>query len=117
IQDYGFSKHLVYSLENLPNTPKKKSGRLLKLTTDKITELVQFLQASPAHRRLPWDRLPQALGWDCGSYCIQTALRNEGYRRYVARKKTCMSDRTKTRRLAWCLERQDWTPSQWANVL
>ncbi|EHK19109.1 uncharacterized protein TRIVIDRAFT_193599 [Trichoderma virens Gv29-8] len=87
-------------------TPTKRSGRPSKLNQDQLEELEAFVTASKANRRMPYSKIPAALGWNVGEYCIRHALRKLGYNRCVAKL-----------RLDWALEHRDWTLAQWATIL
>ncbi|KAL7794426.1 hypothetical protein V8C37DRAFT_376625 [Trichoderma ceciliae] len=79
-------------------TPITRPGRPSKLSEAQIQELEAFMEASKENQLMPYGKIPQALGWDVGEYCIRHALRKLGYKRpaggrrkplaHVAAKKT-----------------------------
>lgn len=102
-----------------PNlTPVKRSGRPPKLSPEQIIELIAYVTHTKDTRRIPINKLPEKLGWTgIGIQAIKTALKNAGYRRYVALRKPPISERTRKRRLAWAEEHLSWSREQWADVL
>ncbi|UKZ91799.1 uncharacterized protein TrAFT101_006768 [Trichoderma asperellum] len=84
-------------------TPITRPGRPSKLTEAQVQELKAFMEASKENELMPFGKIPQALGWDVGEYCIRHTLRKLGYKRpaggrrkpLVAAKKTKDGDATK----------------------
>ncbi|KAM0483759.1 hypothetical protein ACHAPX_002255 [Trichoderma viride] len=62
-------------------TPITRPGRPSKLTEAQVQELRAFMEASKENELMPFGKIPQALGWDVGEYCIRHTLRKLGYRR------------------------------------
>ncbi|KAM0519587.1 hypothetical protein ACHAPE_003766 [Trichoderma viride] len=62
-------------------TPIIRPGRPSKLTEAQVQELKAFMEASKENELMPFGKIPQALGWDVGEYCIRHTLRKLGYRR------------------------------------
>ncbi|KAL7896367.1 hypothetical protein HDV63DRAFT_401184 [Trichoderma sp. SZMC 28014] len=62
-------------------TPITRPGRPSKLTEAQVQELKAFMEASKENELMPFGKIPQALGWDVGEYCIRHTLRKLGYRR------------------------------------
>lgn len=62
-------------------TPITRPGRPSKLTEAQVQELKAFMEASKENERMPFGKIPQALGWDVGEYCIRHTLRKLGYKR------------------------------------
>ncbi|PNP43952.1 hypothetical protein TGAMA5MH_04237 [Trichoderma gamsii] len=63
------------------DTPIIRPGRPSKLTEAQVQELKAFMEASKENELMPFGKIPQALGWDVGEYCIRHTLRKLGYRR------------------------------------
>ncbi|KAK1246532.1 hypothetical protein MKX08_000334 [Trichoderma sp. CBMAI-0020] len=63
------------------DTPITRPGRPSKLTEAQVQELKAFMEASKENELMPFGKIPQALGWDVGEYCIRHTLRKLGYRR------------------------------------
>jgi protein associated with RNAse G/E len=53
------------------------------------------------------------LGW----YTIRNALRNAGFKRYVARRKPPISETTRVKYLAFAIEHLNWTIKDWKYIL
>lgn len=62
-------------------TPIMRPGRPGKLTEAQVRELKAFMEASKENELMPFGKIPQALGWDVGEYCIRHTLRKLGYKR------------------------------------
>ncbi|RFU82042.1 hypothetical protein TARUN_122 [Trichoderma arundinaceum] len=62
-------------------TPITRPGRPSKLSEAQIQELKAFMAASKENELMPYGKIPQALGWDVGEYCIRHTLRKLGYKR------------------------------------
>lgn len=62
-------------------TPITRPGRPSKLTEAQVQELKAFMEASKENELMPFGKIPQALGWDVGEYCIRHTLRKLGYKR------------------------------------
>ncbi|CAJ0847794.1 10159_t:CDS:2, partial [Entrophospora sp. SA101] len=48
---------------------------------------------------------------------IRRTLKKVGLRSCVARSKPLISENNKTKRLAWALERKDWTIAKWKKIV
>jgi transposase len=77
--------------------PVSRPGRPSKLTEAQVQELKAFMEASKENELMPFGKIPQALGWDVGEYCIRHTLRKLGYRRPAGgrKKSTAAVKRTK----------------------
>lgn len=106
-----------YTIRALRPTPKKSSGRPLKLGPEQVDQLISFIRASRTNRRMPWYQLPAALGFDCSVEAVTTALRRAGFGRYVALKKPFISEENRQKRLQFAYAHRDWTPEQWSRIL
>jgi transposase len=101
-----------------PNvTPKKRSGRPSLLNPEQIEELIAFVTSSKASRRMPYSKIPLALGWDCSEYAIRYALRNAGFKRYVAYRKPPITEKNRQLRLNDALERIHWPLERYHEIL
>jgi transposase len=98
-------------------SPVKRPGRPSKLSRCQLEELEAFITSNQANCLVPFSKLPAALGWNVGEYCIRHALRKLGYQRHIARVKPPISEKNRELRLAWALEHRDWTLLQWASIL
>lgn len=73
-------------------SPITRPGRPSKLTEAQVQELKAFMEASKENELMPFGKIPQALGWDVGEYCIRHTLRKLGYRRPAGgRRKTTVA--------------------------
>ncbi|KAM0450021.1 hypothetical protein ACHAPV_008647 [Trichoderma viride] len=73
-------------------SPITRPGRPSKLTEAQVQELKAFMEASKENELMPFGKIPQALGWDVGEYCIRHTLRKMGYRRPAGgRRKTTVA--------------------------
>lgn len=113
----GLTLSQVQYAASHPASPKKRSGRRPALTEAQVEDLIAFITASKEGRRMPYCKLPQALGFTVGEYCIRHTLRKLGYHRCVAWPKPPISEKNRLLRLEWSHEHRDWTPSQWAQEL
>ncbi|KAL7923783.1 hypothetical protein ACQKWADRAFT_289290 [Trichoderma austrokoningii] len=93
----AISKELNLSLSQVQyalshtETPITRPGRPSKLTEAQVEELKAFMEASKENALMPFGKIPQALGWDVGEYCIRHTLRKLGYRRPAGgRRKTAV---------------------------
>jgi len=73
--------------------------------------------ASRENRETPYLDIPAILGFDCGEKAIRTALKREGYARFVSRKKCPLSEENRRKRLDWAKEHVNWTDEQWDEIL
>ncbi|KAH7418645.1 hypothetical protein BKA64DRAFT_555014, partial [Cadophora sp. MPI-SDFR-AT-0126] len=71
----------IYYACNTRATPKKKSGRPPALTQAQIEELVEFVCASKANRRMSYAQLATVLDFGVKKDAIRTALAKEGFHR------------------------------------
>ncbi|PTB65674.1 hypothetical protein BBK36DRAFT_1092939, partial [Trichoderma citrinoviride] len=78
-RELGLSLGQVQYALSHAETPITRPGRPSKLSEAQVEELKAFMAASPANERMPYGKIPQALGWDVGEYCIRHALRKLGY--------------------------------------
>ncbi len=54
---------------------------------------------------MSYARIPLTLGWDCSEYAIRYALRNTGFKRYIAYRKPPITEKNRQLRLDNALER------------
>ncbi|KAL7811653.1 hypothetical protein V8C26DRAFT_408605 [Trichoderma gracile] len=80
-RELGLSLGQVQYALSHAETPITRPGRPSKLSEAQVEELKAFMAASPANERMPFAKIPQALGWDVGEYCIRHALRKMGHKR------------------------------------
>jgi DDE superfamily endonuclease/Helix-turn-helix domain len=98
-------------------TPCKRSGRPPLLTPSQIEELITFVCFSKATRRMPYHAIPLALHWDCSVYAIRYALKQAGFKRYVAYRKPPIIEKNRVIRLEKSLQRKDWPMERWEEIL
>lgn len=72
----GLTLSQVQYAASHPASPKKRSGRRPALTEAQVEDLIAFITASKEGRRMPYCKLPQALGFTVGEYCIRHTLRS-----------------------------------------
>lgn len=77
-------------------TPITRPGRPSKLTEAQVEELKAFMAASKENEQMPYGKIPQALGWDVGEYCIRHALRKLGYKRPAGGRRKSLAATKKT---------------------
>ena len=94
-----------------------RSGRPYKVTPEMEQQLVSFVTANTANRRLAWDEIPSRLGWDCSGDTIKRVCQRLGYFKRLARRKFGISLKNQALRLQWCLEHRNWTYDDWFRVL
>jgi hypothetical protein len=106
----GYSyDQVTFALSHRLTPQKKKTGRHILLNTPQRKRLIEWATASHENRATPWIEIPGILGWDYDERAIRTALKREGHRRCVSRKKPPLSPQNVVDRLAWAEEHKDWT--------
>jgi len=114
----SLSKDQVYYALNHQITPQRqKRGRNPLLNEAQRKQLIEYISRNHDTRRLFWVELPRVMGWDCSVDAIATAIRLEGYGRFIARQKPALDDRQKALRLQWAWEHINWTQEQWDSIL
>ena len=68
---------------------------------------------SKKNRRTPYWKIPVILHWDDPEYAIRYVLKNQGFHRYLARRKPPISEKNRQVRLQWAEEHLYWTKDQW----
>ena len=88
-------------------------------TTPRQDRLLSHLSLSDrrATSKILKRELVDATGVDVTTRTVRRRLQKAGLRGCVAARKPLQTPRHKSRRLAWCRERKDWTPEQWGKVL
>jgi hypothetical protein len=110
-------RQIKYAIEH-PLTPKKQScGRRPFLHTPRRKFLIDWVCNSKINRRIPWEEIPEILGWPCGIDAIRTAFKKEGYARRNARTRPPISEKNRILRVEFAEEHVNWTDDQWANIL
>ncbi|KAK4033348.1 hypothetical protein C8A01DRAFT_19683, partial [Parachaetomium inaequale] len=99
-------------------TAGRSTGRPRSLTPAQEEELVQYVTSSKKTRRMGLLELSTIIfAGVYGLWVIKHALYRLGFRRYVARKKPPITERTRILRETWAKEHEHWTPEQWAKIL
>lgn len=111
---YGYTLRQIRETRKLPITPKKKTGRRPKIPTEKRQELKEWLLRDPSHRHIAFqhlNRLAPELGLQqYGEEAIQTAFRQIGYGRRVAKRKGFSElQHHKDQRLTFAREAISWS--------
>ena len=110
-------RQVRYAIQH-PPTPKKRTGRPQKATSQEVEYLIQWICASKENRRCRWEDLSVAAGLPhLGYYAIRYALRKAGFRRRVARRKPPISEVNRQKRLQFAQEHLHWTQEQWKKIL
>ncbi|RYP69179.1 hypothetical protein DL769_005347 [Monosporascus sp. CRB-8-3] len=115
----GFTKSQIqWTCTAAEAVRKFRKGRLREMSEQQEEELVEFVCASKANRRMGWLELSQRLFMGVfGMYVIRETLRRFGFRRRVARRKPPLSEANKQKRLAWALEHVNWTFEDWCRII
>lgn len=96
-------------------------GRPPLLSDEQTNRLLAYITGSKIGRRATWARISllsiAILGIQIGYYCVRSTLRRLGYKRYVARRKPPITEKTRKARLQWAEDHENWTAEQWAKVL
>ena len=58
-----------------------------KIRPEQIEYLVEWVCSSNKNRRTPCWKIPVRLHWDVSEFVIRYALKNQGFHRYIARRK------------------------------
>ena len=110
-------RQIDYALSH-PTTPKKKlCGRKPFLNTPRRKFLIDWVCASKINRRVPWEEIPELLGWDCGIKAIRAAFAKEGFARRNARTRPPLSEANRILRLEFAEAHVHWSDEQWASIL
>ncbi len=102
-------QQIRYACRHRPTPHKGRKGRRRKLSEHQVKELIKFVTASKANRRMAWRNLPKALGWNVSESTIRRALHAAGFRRCRALTKLPISERNRLRRLRWAKRHLKWT--------
>ena len=108
----GISRGQVsYSLRRGNISPKKKRGRLPKLSTEEVDGIITLIESSHENRRLTYLELASGplkyLG--ISERVIQKELKKRGYRRHPAHAKPPVSKSTRRMRKEWAEAHLHWT--------
>ena len=114
----GYTYRQVCQALSYRVTPQKqKAGCKVLLNTPAKKRLVEWVTASQTNRETLWRNILSILGWDCGEYAIRTALKREGFKRCVKRRKCHLTEDYAKDKLTQAEEHVDQTNKQWDNVL
>lgn len=113
----GASLRQIGTACTLRATPRKSKGRPPILTESQIDELVDFVCATRANRRLSYEKVAEKMDFGVKKDAIRAALEKRGYHRRLAMSKPPISERNRVTRLAWAQEHVGWTMDQWYNIL
>jgi hypothetical protein len=75
---------------HLITPPSRPDARLL--TTSERMRLILFVRMNTNHRRITYDQLSHALGYNCSHDIIRRALAEENYSRFKARSAPFITD-------------------------
>ncbi len=75
----GLTLHQIAYAVQHRITPKKRKGRPTILTQQEIDDIITWICASKANRRVSWVQIPVILDLNIGQYAIRHALRNAGF--------------------------------------
>jgi transposase len=118
VKHTGCTRHQIeYTCQSSHPTPRRRSGRPPLLTEAQVEELIEFVCASKANRRMAYRQIPKALGWSYTDYAIRYALRKAGFSRCIAWRKPKLSEVNIQKRLATCIERREWSLERWGSIL
>jgi transposase len=96
---------------------KKHSGRPRKTTTEQDKELFNLSRADPTAsvRDLSqtWMQNDKRLGCPM---TVSKCLREFGLNSHLAAEKPLLTEAHKAKRLAWCLDKRNWSYSKWAST-
>jgi transposase len=100
---FGISEGQVqYACKQERPTPRRRSGRPVRLSASETEKLIAFICGSKEGRQTPWHELPAKLGLNCSEYAIRTALRNAGFKRHIARRKPYSDEKVRKAREDFC---------------
>ncbi len=91
---------------------RRKRGRHGKLRPEQIEYLVEWVCSSKENRRTPYWKISVILHWNVSEFAIRHALKNQGFRRYIACRKPLISEKNRQLRLQWAEEYLNWTKDQ-----
>lgn len=112
-QKQGVTERQVHYVLHHPATSQKRQGRSQKITSQELEYLINWICTSKANRRCRWDDISWAAGLPhLGIYVIRHALRKAGFRRYVARRKSSISEQNRIKRLKFAYNHINWTQEQ-----
>ncbi len=118
-----FTQRQIQTACTQRNTPTKRSGRPLTLSSLQIDQLIDFIRLSRHNRRMTYLELainsitsPFAC-WNVSERIIGHALATRGYNRHIALGKPGLSEKTQRLRREWAEEHKNWTIEQWSQIL
>jgi transposase len=106
----------ITTLLQEPATPRKRTGRPIKIRTPERLRLVNFISESSVNRRMSYAELGLHLNLDASEKAIRTALDLEGFHRRIAREKPFLSSAAKIKRLEWAMKYSHWTVQDWKKI-
>ena len=115
--EFGIPLSTIYWILKNPPTPKKKSGRPRIIDTPTRKRLVDFAIASRANRRLSYAQQIRLAQINCSAHTLYRMFKNEGYQRYLAKKKHLLTAEQKENRLQFAIAHLFWTIEDWFHVL
>jgi transposase len=95
--------------QRILNTPKRKALKEM-VVKDKDSRRQNLAQVTDAFAKVRG-------GQKVSKRTIQRALADENVHSCIPRRKPLISATNKVKRLAWCMERSDWTVEDWQKVL
>lgn len=101
--------------------PKKRCGPKPLFDSKAQASLKKFITQNSKNRRLTAHKIQEL--WikkkkrKVSTVTIRRTLRKVGLRSCVARAKPLISEDNKRKRLAWALERKDWTIAEWKKIV
>ncbi|CAJ0759749.1 3825_t:CDS:1, partial [Entrophospora sp. SA101] len=101
--------------------PKKRCGPKPLFDSNAQASLKKIITQNSKHRRLTTHKIQEL--WikkkkkKVSTVTIRRTLKKVGLRSCVARSKPLISENNKTKRLAWALERKDWTIAKWKKIV
>jgi hypothetical protein len=114
----GLIKRQVRYALKTPATPKKASGRTLKLDPEQRQILVDYVCSSKKTRRMSYKELAgNFFHWDVGHKVIKAALDRKGFSQRWAMRKPPISKKNRRKCLKFAHEHQYWTFADWCCFL
>lgn len=111
---------VINTLNSQQLTPQfRKRGRHLKIHSQKMQEIINFVRMSRKNRQTSPARL-HSLFFPDNDVSLRTLIKtmhHYNYRRCVAIAKPPLSQKNIDNRLAWALEHVDWTIKEWESIL
>lgn len=93
------------------------AGRPSFFTEEEKERLRLFVTRDRYTRRLSWEEIRDAMGYDCSAELVRDTMASMGYHKRKPRQKFTVRPDNRPKRVKWCQERLHWTYEEWFRTL